>query len=174
MRAYLKAHGLARPIDFFHIHRRDVPWITQTTPGASVPVAVVPQNVSAVGPIVISVAPLQQQDPDLAAWLARGRGPTVMVNLGSSVRYTEARARVMAAAIARVLARDAAVQVLWKMSKLGSYPDGFAAPLREHLASGRLRMSGWLVADPPSILESGHVVALVHHGGSNCYHEAIA
>lgn len=169
---YLKEHGLKKPIDFFHIHRPDVPWITQTMPGASIPVDVTPQNVSAVGPIVISVAPIQEQDPELSAWLEQR--PTVFINLGSSVRYNEFRAAVMVAAIKQVLDQDSRVQVLWKMTKWGAYSDDFTLPVQEHIASGRLRLSGWLNADPPSILESGHVVAAVHHGGANCYHEAVA
>jgi hypothetical protein len=35
-------------------------------------------------------------------------------------------------------------------------------------------MSKWLAVDPVSLLETGDVVVSVHHGGSNCYHEAIA
>lgn len=112
---YLKEHGLRKPIDFFRIHRPDVPWITQTMPGTSIPVDVTPQNVSAVGPIVMSVAPIQEQDPELSAWL--GRRPTVFINLGSPVQYSEGRAAVMAAAIGQVLDRNSHVQLLWKMTK---------------------------------------------------------
>lgn len=110
---YLKEHGLAHPIDFINMHRDDAPWITQTTPGASVPIEVIPANVSAVGPITISVAPVEEQDPELAQWLARR--PTVFVNLGSSVKYNEARAKIMAEAVLNVLEQDKYIQVLWSV-----------------------------------------------------------
>lgn len=59
------------------------------------------------------------------------------------------------------------------MDKQGNYSDEYKKPLQAHLDSGRLKLSTWLEADPTSILESGHVVAFVHHGGANCYHEAV-
>lgn len=143
---YLKQHGLKHPIDFFHIHQPDAPWITQTMPGASIPVEVVPQNVSSVGPIVISVAPLAEQDPELNAWLEQR--PTIFINLGSSVTYNEQRGLAMAGAIKRVLDQAGHVQVLWKMRKARGSSDDFVLPLQEHIAlplqeHGRLKTSGW-------------------------------
>ncbi|SCO42679.1 uncharacterized protein FFMR_06900 [Fusarium fujikuroi] len=35
-------------------------------------------------------------------------------------------------------------------------------------------MPSWLIADPSSLLDTGNIVTSVHHGGSNCYHEALA
>ena len=53
--AFLKSKGLQDPINFFKLHRPNVPWLTQTTPGASVPVDVVPPNVTCTGPMVLSL-----------------------------------------------------------------------------------------------------------------------
>ena len=63
------------------LHRPDVPWITMDTEGASIPVDVVPANVTRAGPILMDAAPAAAQDPELAAWL--GNAPTVLFNLGS-------------------------------------------------------------------------------------------
>ncbi|CAN8102298.1 unnamed protein product [Discula destructiva] len=171
-REYLIEHGIKKPTDFFSIHRDDAPWITQTTAGASVPVEFVPKNVSSVGPITVSVAPIAEQDAELSAWLAQH--PSVLINLGSSVKYNEEKATIMANAIKDVLDQQSDVQVLWKMAKLGDYSDDYSLPLQDYISSGRLKLSPWLSADPTAILESGNVVAFVHHGGSNCYHEGVA
>jgi hypothetical protein len=79
----------------------------------------------------------------------------------------------MSLAIAELLSKTG-VQVLWKFNKLGDYPDAFMERLIPYLDSGRLKMPNWLVADPSSLLETGDIIVSVHHGGSNCYHEAIA
>jgi hypothetical protein len=79
----------------------------------------------------------------------------------------------MSSAIAEVLSKTS-LQVLWKFNKIGNYSDEALAPLQPYLKNDRLRMPSWLTADPTSLLETGDIVASVHHGGSNCYHEAIA
>jgi hypothetical protein len=79
----------------------------------------------------------------------------------------------MSVAIAEVLSKTD-VQILWKFNKMGEYPDDGLLSLKPYLESGRMRMPNWLIADPSSLLETGDIVASVHHGGSSCYHEAIA
>jgi hypothetical protein len=79
----------------------------------------------------------------------------------------------MSVAIAEVLSK-LNVQILWKFNKMGEYPDDSLLPLRPYLDGDRVRMPSWLIADPSSLLETGDIIASVHHGGSNCYHEAIA
>lgn len=44
----------------------------------------------------------------------------------------------------------------------------------EERVIGRFRLENWLNADPAALLEIGHIILSVHHGGSNCYHEAVA
>jgi hypothetical protein len=79
----------------------------------------------------------------------------------------------MSVAIAELLSTTGN-QILWKFNKLGEYPDDFMERLMPYLDNERLKMPNWLVADPSSLLETGNIIASVHHGGSNCYHEAIA
>lgn len=81
--AALRKYGLKEPIDFMHMHRPDVPWITMHTDGASIPVDVVPDNVTSAGPILVHSAPAEEQDPELTAWMRKA--PTVLINLGSTV-----------------------------------------------------------------------------------------
>jgi hypothetical protein len=170
----LKSRGIPDPVTVFTMHRPDMPWITASLPDASLPLAVIPPNVTLAGPIVRASAPLEEQDPELATWLASGDGGTVLVNLGSSVLYNEGRATAMALALEAVLRRHTDLKVLWKFRKEGEYGDAFAAPLAQYVESGRLRMPRWINADPYALLETGRVVLSVHHGGANCYSEAVA
>ena len=170
--AVFRAHGIPEPVSVFNLYRPDAPFMSASLPGASLPLAIVPPNVTLVGPIVRASAHIEEQDPELAGWLARG--PTVLVILGSAVIYQEFRAKEMAGALAMVLGKLPDVQVLWKFKKYDEYGDAFLEPLREFLDSGRLRMPNWINADPYSMLETGHVVMSVHHGGANSYGEALA
>lgn len=170
--AFLSSKGLTEPINFLQIHRPNAPWISQTLLGASWPVDVIPQNVTCTGPIVLSVAPVSEQDAQLAVWLAQA--PTILINLGNGFEWPETHAAAMAGAAAKMLENaDIRSQVLWKMRKDSSYSDQYMEPLLPHIRSGRVRVERWLAADPSSVLESGHIVASVHHGGSGCYHEAV-
>ncbi|KAI8945167.1 hypothetical protein F4801DRAFT_594345 [Xylaria longipes] len=168
--AFLKSKGLTNPINFLRLHRPDVPWLSQTMPGASIPVDVVPQNVTCTGPMTLSLGTVADQDMELATWLEGA--PTILVNLGSGFEYSEARAVTMAQALAKVL-QDINVQILWKILKGDDYGDQYMEPLLPFVNNGRFRVERWLAADPPALLESGHIIASVHHGGSGCYHEAL-
>jgi hypothetical protein len=182
--ASLKSKGLSDPLNFYKLHRPDVPWFTQTLPEASLPLYKVPQNVSCLGPMSLYLGDAEEQDPDMAKWLARG--PTVLVNLGSGFTWMEQKATVMASALAEMLQQLPDFQVLWKLRKyaddalenVGSpggepYDDTFAKPLQPFVEQGRVKIVSWLSADPTALLKTGHIVASVHHGGAGCYHEAI-
>ncbi|CAG7561845.1 unnamed protein product [Fusarium equiseti] len=158
-RKALREKGLKDPINFFGIYRDDVPWITVTAEGASIPVDYIPSNVTITNPIVLSVAPAEEQDPKLVEWLKKK--PTVLVNLGSTV-----------AALANVLDK-VDIQFLWKFNKVGEYSDDVFLPVKQHIESGRLKLERWLTVDPTALLESGLIVASIHHGGANCYNEAV-
>ncbi|KAF4969300.1 hypothetical protein FSARC_3455 [Fusarium sarcochroum] len=164
-REKLREMGLQDPINFFGIYRDDVPWITVTAEGASIPVDYIPSNVTVTNPIVLSAAPAVEQDPVLVDWLKKA--PTVLVNLGSTVS-----ASTMVQAMAQVLDKTN-VQFLWKFNKVVDYSDDVFLPVKGHIESGRLKMEKWLTVDPTSLLESGLISVSVHHGGANCYNEAV-
>ncbi|KXH57228.1 hypothetical protein CNYM01_12579 [Colletotrichum nymphaeae SA-01] len=151
-RKFLASHNLEDPISFFTIHQPgNGVLISQDTAAASIPLSSVPANVTTTGPIVISVASAAEQDNDLTLWLRRA--PAVLVNLGSLFEYD-------------------ADTVLWKMNTC--LDDKHWRPLVEDfIATDRLRVSKWLTVDPAALLETGDIIASVHHGGANCYHEAI-
>jgi hypothetical protein len=167
---FLRSKGIKDPINFLRLHRPDVPWLSQTMPEAAWPVDVVPQNVTCTGPMTLEVSTVAEQDKGLATWLEGSR--TVLINLGSGYKWLEPHTIAMAQAVASIL-QDTHVQILWKFRKETEYDNTFMDSLAPFVKSGRLRIERWLAADPPSLLESGHIVASVHHGGSGCYHEAI-
>ncbi|KAI0914220.1 hypothetical protein F4823DRAFT_573654 [Ustulina deusta] len=174
---YLESNGIIHPVNWFNLRNADVPWFTQALPGASTPVDVLPQNVTLTGPIILSLSRAEEQAPALTEWLART--PTVLLSLGSLFIWTEAHATAMAQAIADMLVWRSDLQVLWKFVKAPidnegtTYGDEFMTPLRPFLEDGRLRIESWLDVQPVSLLETGHIVASVHHGGAGCYHEAL-
>lgn len=169
-KAFLKENGIANPLDFFSVYNKDLIWLTQSSLDADFPMSIIPSNVVACGPIFLSTAPAVDQDKELAAWLQNA--PTVLINLGSSVNYDEKAATEMARAIKELL-ETSDVQVLWKFNKRREFPDSFLAELQEFIAQRRLRLEKWINIDPASLLETGNVVLSVHHGGANCYHEAV-
>ncbi|KAI0203444.1 hypothetical protein F4808DRAFT_19934 [Astrocystis sublimbata] len=164
---------LARGIDDTMVHRRphDRPFIAQNVPGASYPLDFIPPNVTSTGPIIFDAEPAVDKDPELVSWLSRA--PTVLVNLGSLFTYSEHHATTMALAIEEVLA-ETNVQILWKMAKDPTVSKNYTLPVKNIIDEGRLRVVDWLSVSPSSIMDTGHVTASVHHGGANCYHEAIA
>ncbi len=167
IRAYYRTEGVQNQEHMFNL--KNVSVITMTTPDTRLPFAV-PQHVTECGSIVLDAEKVETVDPELYDWMRRV--PTVLLNLGSLMKYDEARAHIMAQAIFLVL-QSTDVQVLWKFSKLGRYSDDYLQPLQPFLDNGRLRVSNWLSVEPISLLQSGQIVLSVHHGGANSYHEAI-
>jgi hypothetical protein len=77
----LRAAGIEDPVSPISLMQAGVPWISVHTDGASLQLEVVPEEAKAVGPIVLSSAPAEEQDAELAAWTHRAR--TIFINLGS-------------------------------------------------------------------------------------------
>lgn len=148
-------------------------------PEIDFPFDVVPSHITGCGPIVMpSTTPLEESDPDLAKWLAQK--PTIYVNRGTHATSDENEAVEMAKALAHLLKKaDKAgkkFQVLWKLRTRGgnSGASRVAAALGEDLIKNDVvRITEWIKPEPTSILESGHIVCSVHHGGANSYFEAV-
>jgi hypothetical protein len=66
------------------------------------------------------------------------------------------------------------IQVLWKSRPQRGQEGRDDVLLDEILGvvkEERVRIRGWLEADPVAILQSGHVVAFVNHEGANLFFE---
>ncbi|KAH0423206.1 udp-glucoronosyl and udp-glucosyl transferase family protein [Colletotrichum camelliae] len=155
------------------------------SPDIDFPFDVIPDFMVPCGPITRPAAPISSEDPELAIWL--GRGPTVYMNLGTHRWFDVAKAREIAYAFRSLF--DAAkssplsnLQLIWKMPRAASEGDtsGFEGPWKEikdilesEIDQDRVRIVDWITAEPKSLLQSGHIVCSVNHGGSNSFHEAI-
>lgn len=140
---------------------------------------VLPPKFILCGPIIRPFAPIAQENPGLARWLARC--PTVLVNLGSIAQFSPIIEREFAKAVRSILEVRGSAQVLWKLPRPASAtsPSGVITDpmaleiLSFFMAQDRLRTVTWLPVEPSCLLQSGHVKCVVHHGGANSYHEAI-
>jgi hypothetical protein len=160
-RDFLRGNGIPDPINFFGLH------------AATVPVDVIPQNVSCAGPIVLSSAPAEEQDPELVEWIKQK--PTVLINLGSAFAYSRTYTRQMIGGIRQVLASDPDIQILWKYKLAPNVVDfDWEALVKPLEATQRVKVTQWLSVDPSSLMETGHIAAFVTHGGAGGFHDSIS
>lgn len=140
----------------------------------------VPSKFTLCGPILRPCAPVADEHPDLALWLVQR--PTVLVNLGTIAQFSPAMEREFAKGLRALLDVRPDIQVLWKLprsaasasdSESGITDPEALASLSSAIEDGRVRTENWLPVEPICILQSGYVECIVHHGGSNTYHEAI-
>ena len=184
MQAFMKYRQEAglpgKPRYFYMGYPEDLPVLVPATAGQTDYPFKVPQNYSSTGPILLPTQPLKVIDPALEAWLARA--PTILINLGSHVLFDEELASEFAKAIHNLLTSKTGMQVLWKLkskpeSNIRSSFKSRTGPfsiISQEMENGRVRITDWLAAEPIAILSSGHVAAVVHHGGANSYYEAVA
>jgi len=125
--------------------------------------------------MVLSMASAAEQDPELAQWLSTR--PTVIINMGSIFTWDKAYITEMALALEKVL-RETNVQVLWKLQTRADSSDADVAaalaPVAKEIEEDRVRISAWIKADPTALMETGHVVLAVHHGGASSFYEPLS
>lgn len=137
----------------------------------------VPDNVVPCGPILLPVAPIKTQDPEMFAWLHRG--PTVLINLGTLYAPNPSVVLEIATGVKTFLAScsDRKIQVLWKLPKHPHDQDEIYAqsvtPLQKEMEADQVRIRSWFEVEPLAMLETGQIVCSVHHGGANSWYEAI-
>lgn len=176
-----KANGLSGSIPDMTINTNDknvLAVILASRPEYEYP-CFLPRKFILCGPIIRPFAPIAEEHPDLAHWLAQC--PTVLINLGSIAQFSPIIEREFASAVRLILEVRGRAQVLWKLprpaastSPSGKITDPEALEILSYfLDQDRLRTVTWLPMEPSCLLQSGHVKCVVHHGGANSYHEAI-
>lgn len=166
--------------------------LVANSPDIDYPFKVLPPHLIPTGPIVRAAPPVSIVDPALEEWL--GRRETVYVNLGTHLEASPGEAVEMAHALKSVLDRAAtlerkgrkALQILWKLGRkpvvdgLKSEKDVYDGPwkpvvdvLHSELEEDTVRVTDWVTCEPKSVLESGHVICAVHHGGASSFYESI-
>lgn len=107
-------------------------------------------------------------------WLNKEGMETVLISLGTHFRLDEQQAEAVWAGVKAMLDARADVQVLWKLCKKGRYEIGDKEEMERYGFGNRVRVVEWLESEPVDLLRSGKMGMVVHHGGSNSYHEALA
>lgn len=167
-----KVAGLVGRYPVIESWRVDEEYLSPSLPELEAPSIFVPRNVTACGPIMVPARAIAESDPELAAWLQRR--PTILINLGSHVLSEGSDAIELAKGVRIVLSRHQDLQVLWKLQQQSAVTDELKAIVGAELeCEGRVKIRSWLETDPVSLLQSGHVVCLVHHGGANSFYEAV-
>ena len=179
---YRNTHGVPGPIPDMIIRSNDRNVLACLLPGrpeCEFPCHV-PSKFTLCGPILRPCAPVADENPALALWLVQR--PTVLVNLGTIAQFSPAMEREFAKGLRALLDVRPDIQVLWKLprsaasasdSESGITDPEALASLSSAIEDGRVRTENWLPVEPICILQSGYVECIVHHGGSNTYHEAI-
>ncbi|KAJ5668484.1 uncharacterized protein N7477_007054 [Penicillium maclennaniae] len=163
-----KAQEERSPFPLRNAYSKDTLSLTPAFPEMDFPFRV-PNNVISCGPIVRQCQPLAVVDPELSAWLNK---PTVLISLGSHVKPCEQVAVQMAKAIRKMLYEYPDMQVLWKLQYNWETSPTFQNVLGSHITAGSVLVTPWIQPDIMSVLETGQIVAYVHHGGANSYFEA--
>ena len=155
----------------FEPYDKNIQYIYPAAPELDFPLRC-PSNVTLCGPILLPVQPVTKADSNLYAWLKQA--PTVLIHFGSHFVADQHFAREMAGAIRVFLDKCPGGQLLWKLIKHGKYDNSFTQILEQDLKTDRVRITGWLEADPLAILQTSYVSCVVHHGGATSYYEAIS
>ncbi len=143
--------------------------IIPSTREVDYPLPPLPKEVISCGGIFLPAEPVAKVDPELDSWLQNG--PTVLLSLGSHLLIDDLYSRNIAIGIDMFLRQRPKMQFLWKMKNDISAET--TEMLKEHLESGRVRIVRWLEPEPLSVLQSGHIICFIHHGGANSFFEAI-
>ncbi|KEF63704.1 uncharacterized protein A1O9_01682 [Exophiala aquamarina CBS 119918] len=165
--------------------------LAASSPELDYPFTVLPKHVVHCGPIIRAAPSIGSSDPSLEQWLKKG--PTVYVNLGTHLKMNVSEAAEMAKAFRDLLSHAQAagfeewrkLQILWKLQRKPPAdtelePNDFSGAwssvcntLGPEMDADRVRITNWITAEPFSVLDSGHVVCSVHHGGANSFNESI-
>lgn len=175
MQALRKSLGLTAAV-FGKQPYSGITCICPALPETDFPFTVIPKEIVLCGPITMPFDPLEESDPALKKWL--DNAPTVMINLGSHIVADEKLAREIASAFRILLdyhgRTDASkIQVLWKAKASGDIQTVIDEIMGKEIKEGRVKVVGWLEAEPISILQHPNVVCTVHHGGANSYYEGV-
>ncbi|KAI2618238.1 glycosyltransferase family 1 protein [Hypoxylon sp. NC1633] len=154
----------------YSVVKPDLLYLVQSVPEIDFPLAAVPPNITGCGPILPPFEPLVTVDPELTQWLVAR--PTIIINMGSHITYEAEQANEVLSAIQQCVDRHPKLQILWKCPK-SVEKDG--QPSIDKTLASRIRILSWLPSTPMACLTaSPSILAYVHHGGSNSYHESIA
>ena len=165
---YRRSHGL--PGKYFALGglpiKRSIHTLCFGLPELELPITLSPK-IGLYGPVTLDSTPLSKDD-ELSKWLDGGR--TIAMSMGTHFKYSEAQVRnTLRGFIAGTSATD---QVFWKLPDKVKFQDVIDEELENERVKERFRIVDWIDVDPGEVMKHENVVAYVHHGGANSYHEA--
>lgn len=135
-----------------------------------------PSTVIPIGPILLPSPPLASVDPELNEWISHPKGEgmfTITIALGSHWTLRAGEAEGLLRMFGELLGSKEDVRIYAKIMRRGTYQLPLLAELQAEFGEHRLRVVEWMKADPVVLLRTGKVDLVIHHGGSNSYHEAL-
>ncbi|KAH8668683.1 hypothetical protein BX600DRAFT_496715 [Xylariales sp. PMI_506] len=176
---------------------QDVQVLVAMSEDLDYPFAAIPDYIKPLGLVVRPCDPIADTDEELHHWLSRG--PTLYANLGTQLALTPTEALELALALKDTLdsadrvgyGADKKLQVLWKLMCKQEDPNEPRLERREsnsiewegdwiqvwnclqsYIEAERVRITPWIEPNPSSILQSGHIICSLHHGGANSWAES--
>lgn len=135
-----------------------------------------PANVIPIGPMCLPCPPLESVDSDLDAWINSAGSEEMFIitfALGTHAELDPARAEGLLKMFAGLLEENKNLRIYAKIMRKGGFELPLLADLQEEFGLDRLRVVEWVKTDPIVLLNTGKVGLVIHHGGSNSYHEAL-
>lgn len=130
-----------------------------------------PANIIGIPPLAPETLSTDRRDHALWQWLKKG--PTVLINFGTSDTVSDVRdTAAIAEGLKFLMGTLPDTQILWKIRFEWEQDPGLRHLKDSLVGTGRLRVTEWLIEDPSTLLNSGHIVCSVHHGGANSFYEA--
>lgn len=165
--SYRHSHGLPGDLPMGGPSvKRSVHTLCFSLPELEFPITL-PPNVGLYGPVPLDSTPLSKES-ELSKWLDGRR--TIVMNMGTNFHYSEAQVRnVLRGFIAGTSPVD---QVFWKLHDKARFQHILDEELVNEQVKERFRIVDWIDVDPGEVMKHENVVAYVHHGGANSYHEA--
>ena len=175
--ADLKRYRPDVPDNFLTTFAPDTRTFCQSLPQVDFSYDFIPPNIICCGPILRLSESLSDCDAELKSWIKRRR--TIVINLGAMVSFTQQSGSKIAAAIRILLRHDPKqVQILWKvMSTPHIEPAETFLPetvLAAEMEAGSVKIVSWIPVELVTLLREQSIVAVVNHGGSSSWHDAIA
>jgi len=119
------------------------------------------------GPVTLDSTPLSKED-ELSKWLDGGK--TLMISMGTHFSYSEAQVRNTIRGFSA--GAPSADQLFWKLHNKAKFQHIIDEELANEQVKERFRIVDWIDVDPGEVMKHKNVIAYVHHGGANSYHEA--
>ena len=163
-----KAHGLPDQLPIVTAPTRAVHVISPGVRETDYPLFV-PDFLGLYGPIVLDTTPIETADPGLNQWL--NRGETVIMCMGTHFHYSESQVKAIISGFLSGIDHDSNTQFLWKLSNKSKFESLIEEALKNPRDKERFKIVDWFEADPASIMKHPNVIAYVHHGGANSFHE---